>query len=163
MTVKELSKLYHLNREVELNMRQLDKLEAEREEDMRLLHELRLTLGDVSSPELSDMPKAHSVSSPTENAIMRVTQLESNIQRKHEAVLDMKVIISTRQTLCLLERKRLEEYISTVDDSLLRQVFTLRFINGLPWDQVAFSIGGGNKGETVRMACYRYLKSHKDS
>ena len=26
MTVKELSKLYHLNREVELNMRQLDKL-----------------------------------------------------------------------------------------------------------------------------------------
>lgn len=163
MTVKELSKLYRLNREVELNMRQLEKLEAERDEDTRLLQELRLTMGDVSSPVLSDMPKAHTVGSPVENAVMRIAQLESNIQRKRDAVLDMRVLISTRQTLCLLERKRLEEYINTVDDSLLRQIFTLRFVNGLPWDQVAFSIGGGNKSETVRMACYRYLKTHKDS
>ena len=162
MTVKELSKLYRLNREVELNMRQLEKLEAERDEDARLLQELRLTMGDVSSPVLSDMPKAHTVGSPTENAVMRRAQLESNIQRKHDAVLDMRVLISTRQTLCLLERKRLEEYINTVDDSLLRQIFTLRFVNGLPWDQVALCIGGGNKGETVRKMCYRHLKTRKE-
>lgn len=163
MTVKELSKLYRLNREVELNMRQLERLEAARDEDERLLQELRQTLGDVSSPVLSDMPKAHDVGSPTESAVLRVMQLESNIQRKREAVLDMRVIISTRQTLCLLERKRLEEYINTVDDSLLRQIFTLRFVNGLPWDQVAFSIGKEYKGETARKLCYRYLKQHKDA
>lgn len=163
MTVKELSKLYRLNREVELNMRQLERLEAERDEDERLLQELRQTIGDVSSPALSDMPKAQNVGNPTESAVLRVVQLESNIQRKHEAVLDMRVIISTRQTLCLLERKRLEEYINTVDDSLLRQIFTLRFVNGLPWEQVAFSIGKEYKGETARKLCYRYLKQHKDT
>lgn len=162
MTVKELSKLYRLNREVELNVRQLEKLEAERDEDERLLQELRLTMGDVSSPVLSDMPKAHTVGSPVENTVMRIAQLESNIQRKRDAVLDMRVLLSTRQTLCLLERKRLEEYINTVDDSLLRQIFTLRFVNGLPWDQVALSIGGGNRGETVRKMCYRHLKTHKE-
>ncbi len=161
MTVKELSKLYRLNREVELNMRQLDRLEAECDEDEKLLDSLRQTMGDVSSPELSDMPKAHNAGSPIENAVMRVMQLESNIRRKKEAALDMRVIISTRQTLCLLERKRLEEYINGIDDSLLRQIFTLRFVNGLPWEQVAFSVGGGNHGETVRQACYRYLKAHK--
>lgn len=163
MTVKELSKLYRLNREVELNMRQLEKLEAERDEDTRLLQELRLSMGDVSSPVLSDMPKAHTVGSPVENAVMRIAQLESNIQRKRDAVLDMRVLISTRQTLCLLERKRLEEYINTVDDSLLRQIFTLRFVNGLPWEQVAFSLGNGSSGEAARIMCYRYLKTHKES
>lgn len=163
MTVKELSKLYRLNREVELNMRQLERLEAERDEDERLLQELRQTMGNVSSPILSDMPKVQGVGNPTESAVLRVMQLESNIQHKHEAVLDMRVIISTRQTLCLLERKRLEEYINTVDDSLLRQIFTLRFVNGLPWDQVAFSIGKEYKGETARKLCYRYLKQHKDA
>lgn len=160
MTVKELSKLYRLNREVELNVRQLEKLEAERDEDERLLQELRLTMGDVSSPVLSDMPKAHTVGSPVENTVMRIAQLESNIQRKRDAVLDMRVLLSTRQTLCLLERKRLEEYINTVDDSLLRQIFTLRFVNGLPWDQVALCIGW-EETDSVKKKCYRYLKSGK--
>lgn len=162
MTVKELSNLYRLNREVELNIRQLEKLEAERDRDEELLQELRQTMGDVSSPELSDMPKAHTVGSPTESAVLRIAQLESNIQNKRDAVLNTRVLISTRQTLCLLERKRLEEYINTVEDSLLRQIFTLRFVNCLPWEQVAFAIGGGNKGESMRQACYRYLKTHKD-
>lgn len=162
MTVKELSNLYRLNREVELNMRQLEKLEAEQDKDEELLRELRQSMGDVSSPALSDMPKAHNVGSPTESAVLRIAQLESNIQQKHDAVLNMRVLISTRQTLCLLERKRLEEYINTVEDSLLRQIFTLRFVNCLPWEQVAFSIGGDNKGESMRKTCYRYLKTHKD-
>ncbi len=160
MTVKELSKLYRLNREVELNKRQLERLAAELDEDERLLYKLRQTMGDVSSPILSDMPKAHNVGSPTESAVLRVMQLESNIQRKREAMLDMRVIISTRQTLCLLERKRLEEYINAVDDSLLRQIFTLRFVNGLPWEQVTASLGAGYLPETVRKACYRYIKKH---
>lgn len=163
MTVKELSNLYRLNREVELNKRQLEKLEAERDKDEELLQELRQSMGDVSSPVLSDMPKAHSVGSPTESVVLRIAQLESNIQHKRDAVLNMRVLISTRQTLCLLERKRLEEYINTVDDSLLRQIFTLRFVNGLPWEQVAFAIGGDNKGESMRQACYRYLKAHKNA
>lgn len=66
MTVKELSKLYHLNREVELNKRQLERLETDCAEDERLLAELRSAIGDCSSPPLSDMPKAHNVSSPVE-------------------------------------------------------------------------------------------------
>ena len=46
MTVKELSKLYHLNREVELNKRQLERLETDCAEDERLLAELRSAIGD---------------------------------------------------------------------------------------------------------------------
>lgn len=161
VTVKELSKLYHLNREVELNMRQLAELEADCREDEQLLRELRESIGDCSSPPLSDMPKAHNVGSPVESLVLRIGQLESNILRKKNAVMNMRVTISARQTLCLLERERLEAYIDGIGDSLLRQIFTLRFVNGLSWEQVAASIGGGNKAESARRACYRYLKAHK--
>ena len=161
MTVKELSKLYRLNREIEQNMRTLERLEAALHDDESLLRDLRSSIGDVSSPPMSDMPKAHNVGSAVEDMVMRIAQLESNIAQKRSAILDIRITISTRQTLCLLERKRLEEYISSIDDSLLRQIFTLRFVNGLPWEQVAESIGGGNKAESARQACYRYLKAHK--
>ena len=154
MTVKELSKLYHLNREVELNKRQLERLETDCAEDERLLAELRSAIGDCSSPPLSDMPKAHNVSSPVENMVMRIGQLESNILRKRNAITNMRVTISTRQTLCLLERERLEAYIDGIEDSLLRQLFTLRFVNGLPWEQSAFSLwGASGRGETARKMC----------
>lgn len=161
MTVKELSKLYRLNREIEQNIKQLNDLESQSWEDERLLAELRATMYDVSSPPLSDMPKAHNAGSPVESKVLRAVQLENNITKKKDAITDIRIIISTRQTLCLLERKRLEEYIDSIDDSLTRQIFTLRFVNGLTWDQVAASIGCDGGGETVRKTCYRYLKSRK--
>lgn len=51
----------------------------------------------------------------------------------------------------------LERYISEISDSLMRQIFTYRFVNGLSWDQVAAKIGG-NTGGSVKKMCYRYLK-----
>lgn len=162
MTVKELSRLYHLNREIELNIRQLEKLKADCAEDERLLQELRASIGNCAAPPLSDMPKAHNAGSTVESMVLRISQLESNIAKKHNAVTNMRLTISTRQTLCLLERDRLEDYIAGIDDSLLRQIFTLRFVNGLPWGQVAISLWPDGKGETARQMCYRYLKRTKE-
>ena len=62
------------------------------------------------------------------------------------------------------ERERLEAYIDGIEDSLLRQLFTLRFVNGLPWEQSAFSLwGASGRGETARKMCYRYLKDDKST
>lgn len=160
MTVKELSRLYQLNREIILNVRQLDRLVVDLDSDERLLRELRSTIdaGAITAYNLSGMPRAPGVSNPTEKTVLRVIQVEQNIRRKRDTILELRVAISTRQTLCLLERKRLEEYIDSIDNEFLRQVFTLRFVNGLPWEQVAAGIGGGNKAESVRVECYRYLR-----
>jgi len=57
-----------------------------------------------------------------------------------------------------IERNRLERYIASIDDSLLRQIFTYRFVNGLAWEQVAACVGGGNSAGSVKMACHRYLR-----
>ncbi len=160
MTVKELSKLYHLNREVALNRKQLEKLEADFAEAERALAELRATMGDCSAPAPSD--EAHGsaglVSSPVENAVLRLCQMESELERKRSAILNLQIAISTRQTLCLLEQQRLEEYINGIDDSLLRQIFTHRFVNGCSWEEVAEAVHSRTV-DSVKKACYRYLRS----
>lgn len=114
MTVKRLSQLYYLNREIEMDKRRLRGLET--------------------------MRRNMSVESATAEAA------------------DLRGIIEAKHQQCLYERNRLERYISGIDDSLLRQIFTYRFVNGLSWAQVAAYIGGGNTEGGVKMLCYRYLR-----
>lgn len=133
MTVKELSQLYWLNREIEADERRLEELERR-----------ALT---VSSPKLSDMQKGQSV--------------ECGIERLMAEIIDLRAIIAAKQQQCIYERSRLERYISNIPDSLTRQIFTLRFADGLSWVRVAHSIGGGNTAAGVKMVCYRYIKKNK--
>ena len=160
MTVKELSKLYWLNREVEMNKKQLAALEAEIEKDQQELYFLRRDLDGLASPNLDGMPHGSDVHSPVENTVEHIMKLESTLSRKHDALVNLTARISARQTLIILERDRLEQYIGTIDDSHMRQIFTLRFVNGLPWEQVAASLGAGYMAGTVKKACYRYIRKH---
>lgn len=130
MTVKELSQLYWLNREIEL--------------DQKRLAELEIKASSVSSPNLSGMPGGSN-------------HFSSKVERYVADVVDLQMIIQAKQQQCLHERNRLERYIADIPDSLLRQIFTLRFINGLSWAQVASHIGGNNTEAGVKMMCYRYL------
>lgn len=52
----------------------------------------------------------------------------------------------------------INKYIEGIDDSLLRQIITLRHVNGLTWEQVAAEVGGGNTAESVRQMHSRYFK-----
>ena len=160
MTVKELSKLYWLNREVEMNQKQLADLEAQIERDTMELKDLRAGMDGLASPNLDGMPHGSDVHSPVENTVEHIMKMEAALSKKHDALVNLKARISARQTLIILERDRLEQYIETVDDSHLRQIFTLRFVNGLPWEQVAASLGPGYMGASVKKACYRYIRKH---
>jgi hypothetical protein len=129
MTVKELSQLYWLNREIEMDQQRLEALEGK--------------IGPAS-PDLSGMP--HSIgdnASKTEIYAVEIT--------------DLKAIIAAKQIQCIHERARLERYINQIEGSETRMIFTLRFINGLSWEQVAASIGEGNTSDRVKKVCYRYL------
>ena len=160
MTVKELSKLYWLNREVEMNQRQLADLEAQIKRDTEELKDLRRSMDGLASPNLDGMPHGSDVHSPVENTVEHIIKLEAALSKKHDALVNLTARISARQTLIILERDRLEQYIETVDDSHLRQIFTLRFVNGLPWEQVATSLGPGYMGASVKKSCYRYIRKH---
>lgn len=73
-------------------------------------------------------------------------------------IADLRGIIEAKHKQCLYERSRLERYIASVDDSLLRQIFTCRFVHCMSWVKVASKLGGSNTADGVRMMCSRYLK-----
>ena len=130
MTLKELSQLYYLNREIE--------------RDQERLEQLRARVSAPGSPNYDGMPKSPS--------------FENRLERYIAEMVDLEAIIQAKITQCLHERNRLERYIAEIPDSLTRQIFQLRFINGLTWVQIAFSVGGGNTEGSVKMICYRYIK-----
>ena len=130
MTLKELSQLYYLNREIE--------------QDQRRLYELKAKSRSISATEITGMPRGGTIAG-------------SSIDRHIAEIVDLEAIISAKITQCLHERSRLERYIAEIPDSLTRMVLTLRFINGLTWLQVAMHSGGGNTEDGVKKICYRHI------
>lgn len=130
MTLKELSQLYYLNREIERDQERLEKLRA--------------SASAPGAPNYDGMPKNPS--------------FENRLERYIAEIVDLEAIIQAKITQCLHERARLERCIAEIPDSLTRQIFQLRFINGLTWVQIAFSVGGGNTEEGVRKRVYRHLE-----
>ena len=135
MTIKELSQLYYLNREIELDRQRLQELEDQRA---------------PKSPVFDGMPRG-------------ANKQDSKTERLAAEIVDLQAIIAAKQIQCIHERQRLERYINAIPDSLTRMIFTLRFVNGLPWLQVALHIGGANNEDNVKKICYRYLERENSS
>lgn len=131
MTINELSQLYYLNREIERDKRRLAELETAAQSD---------------TAKITGMPHGSGA--------------DDKIGRYAAEIADLQGIITANIQRCWYELNRLNRYIAGVDDSLTRQILTLRFVNGLPWQQVACSIGGNNTAPGVKMACYRYVQGH---
>ena len=130
MTIKELSQLYYLNLEIETDQKRLVELQA------------RATSPSV--PGLDGMPRSRSFDSAVERIAVEIASIEK--------------ILAEKQQRCISERNRLERFISDIDDSLLRMIFRLRFVDGLDWLEVARCIGGGNTAKNTSLQVYRYLK-----
>ncbi len=128
MTLKELSQLYFLNREIELDKERIEILKLK-----------------ACSP---------SIPNPTDIPIRGYP--DSSIERYNTEINNLENILAEKINQCLHERNRLERYIAGIDDSLIRQIFTLRFVNGLSWQQVANRVGG-NTADSVRKMSIRYI------
>lgn len=133
MTLEELSQLYYLNREIEM--------------DRRRLAELKAKVTGPQSPNITGTPGGNH---------------ENRMERYLAEIADLEGILSAKIARCTHERSRLERYIADIPDSLTRQIFTLRFINGLSWEQVAANIGGYNTAKNLSNICYRYIEKTKE-
>lgn len=133
MTIRELSQLYYLNREIEDCQKKLEELEAQR---------------GIGAVVIDDMPHGKGP------AKSRVEQLAAEI-------VDLKAIIHAKRIECLHEQSRIERYIMTIPDSMTRLIFEHRFVDCMTWPDVARCVGGkiDMDESTVRKICYRYLES----
>jgi len=127
MTRHELSQLYHLNREIE--------------QDKQRLRELESAATNTNS-RISGMPHASGISDKTSLAV-EIAYLRGVTEAKIQQMY--------------YEYNRLIDYINGIDDSYIRQVMSLRYVNGLSWRQISFSVGGRNTDDGVRKVCERFL------
>ena len=134
MTLKELSQLYYLKREIE--------------DDQKRLAELKAQIPGYAGFAQSGMPSGNIK--------------ESQVERYAAEIADTEAIIAAKILQCTYERNRLERYISGIPDSLTRQIFTLRFVECLRWDQVSAKIGGNNSWKNLSNICYRYIKDQRN-
>ena len=129
MTKQELSQLYYLNREIEQLKNRIAELEC---------------IATSTSSVITGMPHASGVS--------------DKVGKYAAEIADLKELLDLNLRKCFYELNRLNRFIESIEDSQLRMILSLRHINGLGWDQVAASIGGGNSDKSVQMMVSRFLK-----
>lgn len=134
MTLRELSQLYYLKREIDDCKKRLEELEL-------------LRCG--SSVIVDDMPHGKGPA-------------KSKVEQLAAEIVDLKAIIHAKRIECIHEKNRLERYIASISDSEIRMIFEFRFADCLTWDQVAERMGEGNTAERVRQVCSRYVRQQQD-
>lgn len=131
LTKKELSQLYWLNREIEA--------------DKRKLEELRLAAVSATA-KITGLP--------------HVTGVRDKVGEIAVLIEEQSRLIELKKKQTVIEYNRLMRYINSVDDSLMRQILTLRYVNGLSWQQVAFAIGE-NDEQYPRRKHNKFLQSQQ--
>ena len=112
MTAKELSQLYWLNREIERDKEKLVELEC---------------AATRTTSQYNQLPGSSSSSDRSASLAVLIYEQKRLIENKTERAY--------------IEQNRLYRFIGEIDDSLMRQIMQLRYVNGLTWQQIAFAIG----------------------
>ena len=112
MTKKELSQLYYLRKEIKEQQRRLSELEA---------------LATSCNAKITGLPNGNRVSDKIGNYTTEIADLKNLIEKNLEK--------------CIEEHKKLTTFINNIEDSQLRLILTLRYIDHLTWQQIAFKIG----------------------
>lgn len=131
MTKKELSQLYYLKKEIKEQQKRIEELE---------------TAASSCTSKITGIPNGALVSDRVGNYAAQIA--------------DLKALLDLNLKKCFYELNRLERYIQSVDDPLIRQIIIYRFISGYSWRKIAFQIGGNNSVDSVKKRLYRYLKNN---
>ena len=112
LTREELKQIYYINNEIKMWQKELDRLECK---------------SLVKGQEITDMPFSNRTSDKVADLAIEKA--------------DIKLIIEGKLKEIQLQRKRIIEYIDSIDDSLLRQIMFFRNVSCMNWSQVACELG----------------------
>lgn len=130
MTLKELSQVYYLNLEIKRNEEKLETLRNKAE---------KITASALGFPFSKNE--------------------QSKIERNVIEMADVQAETDDYTKKLKAEEKKITDYINAIDDSRLRLIFKMRFIDCMSWNKVADALGGNNTEDCVKKSCYRYIKS----
>lgn len=79
--------------------------------------------------------------------------------RKKTLLYARKATLASLEMELLETLNEVEKFIVSVEDSRMRRIITLRFIDNLSWNKVADRIGGNNTEDSVKKAFYRFMET----
>lgn len=133
MTLKELSSVYYISKEIE---------EIEDE-----IEKLRTTAEKITSV-ITDMPRGGGVTDKLTDTVAQIadyqTELADALIRKAN------------------EQIKISKYIEEIEDITTRLIFRLRFLSLLQWTEIAFRVGGNNTEASCKMMCYRHIRKQNE-
>lgn len=106
--------------------------------------ERRIAKGEV----VSDVVTGSSANYPYTQHPINICGVDTKLTKKY--IQQKKKL--TRECL------EIEQWMDSVDDSLVRRIIRHRFIDGFSWRQIANRVGGENTEDSVRKAVERYLQ-----
>ncbi len=112
MTKKELSQLYYLKKEIRQQQKRLQELE---------------TAATSCTSKITGMPHGMGIN--------------DKISKYAAQIADLKGLLDLNLKKCFYELNRINRFIESVEDSEMRLILTLRYIQNLSWQKVAFAIG----------------------
>ena len=112
MTKEELKQIYYINKEIKMWQKELERLQCK---------------SLVKGQEITDMPFGSGTSD-------KVADMAIDIA-------DINAIIRGKLAEIQVQRKKILEYINSIDDSMLRQIMFLRNVSCMNWNQVARELG----------------------
>lgn len=136
MTREEVSKIYYIDREIEMWKRQLSDLKN----DSR-----------IKAQNITGMPHANTnlTTDPTGKAVEKIEEVEEILNR----------LLTELQE----QKKKVYAYIATIQDSLMRQIVMYRCISLCSWQDVAMYVGGENTADAVRMKFNRHFEEETNN
>lgn len=111
MTKKELSQLYYLKKEIKKQQKRLEELE---------------TLATSCTTKITGMPNGIGIN--------------DKIGKYTAQIADLKGLLDLNLKKCFYELNRTNRFIDSVQDSEMRMILTLRYIQNLSWQKVALTM-----------------------
>ena len=131
MTKRELSRLYYLKKEIELQKRRIKELES--------------AASSCGAP-IRGLPSGSEVPDKVGSYAAQIADLKSSLERNYQRLV--------------CELNILERYIQSVKDPLIRQIIHYRFAKGYSWTKIAWEVGGNNNSENLRKKIDRFLENN---
>lgn len=112
------------------------------------IRQLERRISRLHTP-LSDRVTASNTEFPYQPIHVRIEGVDIKKQALEE-------ILRKRLAVCLDETIRIEDFISSIDDSRTRMIFQKRYIDGWSWAKISMSLGSGSEAY-ARMIHNRFL------
>ena len=79
-------------------------------------------------------------------------------QDKNIAVANLIALIDNRLKRIDAERLKIELWIDTIPESRIRMALSLKYVNGLTWEQVVAHVNPYESAHGLKQACLRYIE-----